>query len=100
MEDTAEFFSYSYHSSLFAPIDIDLKDGCLNDKYLDAFVSYILDAKYEQSNIHDIVFDQHHLSLNQWQDLFNILYKYTKIISWLPWSLSTHNGSHLTQTWC
>ncbi len=39
----------------------------------------ILDAKYEQANIHDVAFNQHHLLLDQQCTLFNILSKHKKL---------------------
>ncbi len=38
--------------------------------------NHILDAKYEQVNVHNIAFDQCHLLLDQQWDLFNILSKH------------------------
>ncbi len=51
----------------------------LGDQVVDLFATCILDAKYEQTNIHDVAFNQHHLSLDQRRDLFNILSKHNKL---------------------
>ncbi len=56
-------FSYSYYSSLFTPIDVE--DNCLGDAYVNLFAMHIFDTKYEQVTIHDVAFNQQHLSLDQ-----------------------------------
>ena len=79
LRDTSEFFSDAYYSSLFTHLDINLEDDCLDDSIVDSFATQILDAKYEQVNIHDVAFNQQHLSLDQRRDLFHILSKHEKL---------------------
>ncbi len=50
-------FSYSYHSSLIAPIETEFEDDLLGSSYADSFTTRILNAKYEEVNIHDVAFD-------------------------------------------
>ncbi len=66
-------FSYIYYSFLFTSIDVDVEDNFLGETFVDSFATCILHAKYEQVNIHDVAFNQQHLLLDQYQELFNIL---------------------------
>ncbi len=61
--NTTEVFSYSYYFSLFTLMDIDFEDDCLSNTYANSFATYMLDAKFKQINIHDVAFEQQHLSL-------------------------------------
>ncbi len=79
--DTAEFDSYSYYSSLFTPNENNIEDNCPGNAYVDSFETCILDAKYDQVNIHDDAFDKQHLLLDQCQDLFNILSKHKTLFN-------------------
>ncbi len=76
--ETTEFISHNHYSSLLSPIEVSLEDDCLENVYVDSFASCILNAKYEQVNIHNVAFNQHHLSIYQQQDLFNIISKHKK----------------------
>ncbi len=73
--------SFFIHLLFLTPIEITFEEDCLGNTYVDSFATHILDAKYEHVNIHDIASNQHHLSLNQWHDLFNILSKHKKIFN-------------------
>ncbi len=79
LHDTAEFF-YSYSSSLITPIDVKFEDNCFGNAYINSLATHIPDSKYEQVNINDVAFDQHHLLLDQWRDLFNMLSKHKKYL--------------------
>ncbi len=70
--NTTEFYSYSKYSFFFTSIDIDLKVNCIGNACANSFATFILDGNYEQANIPNVAFDQHHLLLDQHQDLFNI----------------------------
>ncbi len=76
--DNVEFFSYSYYSSPLVPHETSFEDDLFSDPSAYCFTTRILDAKYEQVNIHNVAFDQHHLLLNQRRNLFNILSKHNK----------------------
>ncbi len=56
-----------------------MEHALLGNQVIDSFATCILDAKYEQANIHDVAFNQHHLSLDQRCNLFNILAKHSKL---------------------
>ncbi len=71
-----EFFSYNYYILLLTPIELDSEQDFLGNAFANIFATHILDAKYEQVNIHDVAFNQTHLSLDQWHYLFNILSKH------------------------
>ncbi len=58
-------FSYSYYSSHFTPIDVDLEDNRLGGENVDSLATRILDAKYDQVNIHDFAFNQQQHLLDQ-----------------------------------
>ncbi len=45
LSNNTEFVSYSYYSSLFAPINIDLEENCIGKTYVNSFATFILDAK-------------------------------------------------------
>ncbi len=71
------------------------------------FTTWIFDAKYEHVNIHSVAFKQHHLSLDQRQDLFNAISKHKKFIGSLgvyphkkvqiglkPWAKPVHHCTY------
>ncbi len=72
-------FSYNYYTSLLTPLELKSEQDLLGDTSVDTFATCILDAKYEQVNIHNVAFDQTHLLLYQQCNLFNILSKHKKI---------------------
>ncbi len=72
-------FSFSYYTSLFTPLELESEQDLIVNPVANTFATCILDAKYKQANIHNVVFDQHHLLLDQWCDLFNILSKHKKL---------------------
>ncbi len=57
--------NFFYYSSLFTPIDVDFEDNSLGKAYSESFATHILDAKYEQVNIHDFAFNQQQHLLDQ-----------------------------------
>ena len=79
LRNASDFFSYTYYTSIMSPIEFEMEHDLLGDQVADSFAIRILDAKYEQANIHDVAFDQNHLSLDQRRDLFNILSKHNKL---------------------
>ena len=89
LHDTSDFFSYSYYASIVTPLEFDSENNLIGDPFADTFATCILDAKYEQVNIHDVAFDQKHLLLDQQHNLFNILSKHKKLFDGFPWSLSS-----------
>ncbi len=69
INDTSKFIQYNCYASVFTPLDPKHKTVCLSDTSIKSYTAHILDAKYEQANIHDVAFDQHHLLLDQsWFD--------------------------------
>ncbi len=79
LRDASKFFSFNYYTSLLSPIELQSENNLFGDPVVDAYAMRILDAKYKQVNIHDVAFDQHHLSLDQRCGLFNILSKHKKL---------------------
>ena len=79
LRNALDFFSYTYYTSIMSPIELEMEHDLLGDQVADSFAIRILDAKYEQANIHDVAFNHHHLSLDQCRDLFNILSKHSKL---------------------
>ncbi len=73
-------FLYSYYSSLITPLDVSCEDDCLGNSHIDSFSTCIRNAKYEQVNIYDVVFNQQYLFVDQQQDLFNIISKHKKYL--------------------
>ncbi len=69
-------FSYNYYISLITPLELNAEQDFLGDVFANTFATHILDAKYEQANVHNIAFDQTHLLLDQRHNLFNILSKH------------------------
>ncbi len=61
---------YSHH------LNLNLNTNLIGNLFADTFATHILDAKYKQANIHIVFFDQHHLSLDQQRNLFNIKSKH------------------------
>lgn len=55
------------------------KHDFFGDQITNSFATCILDAKYEQANVHDAAFDQTHLLLDQQSNLFNVLSKQKKL---------------------
>ncbi len=53
-------------------------DNWLGNACIKSYATCINDAKSNLANIHDVDFDQHHLSLDQHIDLFDILSKHRK----------------------
>ena len=58
---------------------IQLEDDLLGDDWLDCYATEILDAKYEWTNIENIVKGLEHLSSSQQNDLLGILKKHATI---------------------
>ncbi len=50
-----QIFSYSYYTSLLTPLELKF---LLGNPFANTFAMRILDAKYEQANIHNDSFDQ------------------------------------------
>ncbi len=71
-------FSYSYYSSLLALFQTAFENGLFGDPTANFFATRIIDAKYKQVNMHNVAFDQNHLSLDQWCHLFKISSKHKK----------------------
>ncbi len=72
-------FFFSYYTPLLTPIELKSEQNFLGDAYADTFATHILDAKYEQVNIHDVAFNQTHFSLDPQHNLINILSKHKKL---------------------
>ncbi len=87
LRNASKFFLFNYYTSILAPLELESEHNFIGNPVVDTFAMQILDTKYEQANIHDVSFDQHHHLLDQCQNLFNILIKHKKIFE-LPWSLS------------
>ena len=79
LRDAKDFFAHSFYSSLFTPLDMDHEDEVLGPDIVDSYATRILDAKYEQADIHEVAFRQQHLSFDQRRDLFSILNKHKKL---------------------
>ncbi len=87
-----EFSSYSNYTLFLTPIELDSEQDFLGNAFANIFATHILDAKYEQVNIHDVAYNQTHLSLDQQHNLFNILSKHKKLLHGalgVYWSLSS-----------
>ena len=54
-------------------------DETMGDDWLDGYVNPILDAKYDNVTIDQVVDQQVHLSHSQKQDLYKVLNKYEKL---------------------
>ncbi len=95
--DTAGFFSYSYYSSLFTPIDIALEDNCLGNACINFLqhASLMLNMNRPTSMMLPLT-----NTISCWisSKIYSIYYPNTKYI-WLPWSLSTQKRSYWSQTW-
>ncbi len=74
-----KFFSYSFITSLFTPLELESEQDFIANPVANTFATRILDAIYEQANIHNVGFNQHHLLLDQQCDLFNILSNHKKL---------------------
>ncbi len=72
-------FSFNYYTSILSPLELEFENNLIGNPVVDTFATRILDAKYKQANIHDVAFDQQHLSLDQRCDLFHILSKHKKL---------------------
>ncbi len=72
-------FSCYYYTSLLSPLELESEPDLIANQVADTFATRILDAKYNQANIHNVAFNQHHLLLDQRRDLFNILSKHKKL---------------------
>ncbi len=72
-------FSYSYYTSLLAPLEIIAEQNLFSNTFTNTFATHILDAKYEQANIRDVACNQHPLLLDQRRNLYNILSKHMKL---------------------
>ncbi len=74
--DASKCFSFNYYTSILSPLEFEFEHNLIGKPIVDTFATQILDAKYEQANIHDVAFNQHHHSLDQRCNLFNILSKH------------------------
>ncbi len=75
LRNATEFFSFTYYYTILSPLEFEFETDLIGNQIVDSFATRILDAKYEQANIHDVAFNQTHLTLDQRQDLFTILSK-------------------------
>ncbi len=69
-------FSFNYYTSILSPLELEFEHDLIGNPVVDTFAMHILDAKYKQANIHNVAFDQQHLSLDQPCNLFHILSKH------------------------
>ncbi len=79
LQNALDFFSYTYCTSVLSPLELEFESNFMSNQIIDSFETCILDAKYKQANIHDVAFNQNHLTLDQHCNLFNILSKHKKL---------------------
>ena len=60
---------------------IQTEDELLGDDWLDSFATEILDAKYNKTDVKDVVKQQTHVSANSQKDLLELLEKHSKLFS-------------------
>ena len=60
---------------------VQTKDELLREDWLDTFATEILDAKYNKSDVNDVVNQQSHLTAAQKEDLLKLLQKHSKLFS-------------------
>ncbi len=77
--NASKFFLSNYYTSILAPPELESEHDFIDNPVVDTFATRILDVEYKQANIHNFAFNQHHLLLDQCQDLFNILNKHKKL---------------------
>ncbi len=65
-------FFFSYYTFLLTPIDLESEHDLLGNPFAKTSATRIHDANYEQTNVQNVAFDQHHLLFDQQRDLFNI----------------------------
>ncbi len=79
LRNASELFLFNYYMSILSPLELEFEYDLIGNPVVDTFATHIIDAKYEQANIHDVAFDQQHLLLDQLQDFINILSKHKKL---------------------
>jgi len=60
---------------------VKTEDELLGDDWLDSFATEILDAKYDKTDVKDVVKQQTHLSASKQKDLLELLEKHSKLFS-------------------
>ncbi len=79
VHEAKTFFAHSFYTLLFTPLDMGHEDKFFGESPIKSYATNILDTKFEQANNHEVAFGQQHLSLDQPQDLFNILSKHKNL---------------------
>lgn len=79
----------------FVSFDLEQENDFLGTDVIESYATYILDAKYEQANLHDVAFEQQDLLQC---NLFDVLSKHkTNLMASLESICIKH--SYWTQTW-
>ena len=75
-------WSHRYHTVIpfhISCVIIQFEGEILGEDWLQSYATEILDAKYEFSDVMDVVNNQHHLDENQKKDLLQVLQKHQKL---------------------
>ncbi len=80
LRDPLSLDKQSYHDMEDA-MYVQTEDELLGDDWLDTFATEILDAKYDKTDVNDVVQQQTHLNDKQKQDLLQLLLKHSKLFS-------------------
>ncbi len=73
-----QVFDTNLFTDLNVTICFDNKDDIFNQKILNSFIMFILDANYKQGDIAKLDANQEYLTQSQWHDLHNVVSKYNK----------------------
>ncbi len=70
---------------------IQVEKEIFGEDWLEYFATEILDAKYERTDVAEVVKGLPHLNVHQKADLLQVLQENDKMFSW---TLSTQKGTH------
>jgi hypothetical protein len=74
---------------------IQVNNKIFGEDWLECFATEILDAKYEKTDVAEVVKGLTHLNAHQKVDLLQVLQENNKMFKkWNSWSLSTQKGTH------
>ena len=69
------------HHDMEDAMHVQTKDELIEEDWLDNYATKILDAKYNKTDVNDVVEQQSHLTSAQKKDLLELLIKHSKLFS-------------------